>query len=396
MSWPRLPLGEVLRYVARPVDVKPNETYREIGIRSHSKGVFHKPPVSGMELGNKRVFWVQPGDFVLNIVFAWEGAVAILGEAESGMIGSHRFPTFRADESRLDNRFLLAYFKTHEGRELLGRVSPGGAGRNRTLSKTAFLEQPVPVPPLPEQQRVVSRIEELAAQIAEARSLRHSASDETEALVKAALHRLANDINPGGVLGDVLCAPPRNGWSAKCDNADDGIPVLSLSAVTGFRYRSTEIKRTSLHAPKDGHFWLRPGDVLVTRSNTPELVGHAAIYDGKPAPCIYPDLMMRLEFKGEDVDRRFVWYWLQSPSAREFITRRAKGTSPTMKKISQGIVMAIPFPSTLPVLEQRRIVAELDALQAKVDALKRLQAETTTELDALLPSILDRAFTGQL
>ena len=46
--------------------------------------------------------------------------------------------------------------------------------------------------------------------------------------------------------------------------------------------------------------------------------------------------------------------------------------------------------------EQRRIVAELDALQAQVDALKRLQAKTAAELDALLPALLDRAFKGDL
>ena len=45
---------------------------------------------------------------------------------------------------------------------------------------------------------------------------------------------------------------------------------------------------------------------------------------------------------------------------------------------------------------QRRIVAELDALQAEVDALKRLQAETAQELDALLPAIMDLAFKGEL
>ena len=55
--------------------------------------------------------------------------------------------------------------------------------------------------------------------------------------------------------------------------------------------------------------------------------------------------------------------------------------------------LCLPFPS-LP--EQRRIVAELDALQAEVDALKRLQAETAAELDALLAAILDRAFKGEL
>lgn len=46
--------------------------------------------------------------------------------------------------------------------------------------------------------------------------------------------------------------------------------------------------------------------------------------------------------------------------------------------------------------EQRRIVAYLDDLQAKVDSMKRLQAETAAELDAMLPSILDRAFKGEL
>lgn len=49
-----------------------------------------------------------------------------------------------------------------------------------------------------------------------------------------------------------------------------------------------------------------------------------------------------------------------------------------------------------PLPEQRRIVAYLDNLQARVDAVKQLQAETQAELDALLPSILDKAFRGEL
>ncbi len=49
-----------------------------------------------------------------------------------------------------------------------------------------------------------------------------------------------------------------------------------------------------------------------------------------------------------------------------------------------------------PLPEQRRIVSYLDALQAKVDMLRRLQAETGAELDALMPAVLDRAFKGEL
>ena len=53
----------------------------------------------------------------------------------------------------------------------------------------------------------------------------------------------------------------------------------------------------------------------------------------------------------------------------------------------------IPVPR---IEEQRRIIAELDALQAEVDTLKRHQADTATELDALLPAVLDQAFRGKL
>jgi hypothetical protein len=71
----------------------------------------------------------------------------------------------------------------------------------------------------------------------------------------------------------------------------------------------------------------------------------------------------------DQVDPTFVWYWLQSPPARDFIFGKAKGTSSTMKKISQGVVIAIPFPTHLNLPEQRRIVAELDRLQTEADSL---------------------------
>jgi type I restriction enzyme S subunit len=67
-----------------------------------------------------------------------------------------------------------------------------------------------------------------------------------------------------------------------------------------------------------------------------------------------------------------------------------------MKKISQGVVMNIPFPLNLPLSEQHRIVAYLDELQANVDAMKRLRENAIAELDALLPSILDKGFKGEL
>jgi type I restriction enzyme S subunit len=70
-------------------------------------------------------------------------------------------------------------------------------------------------------------------------------------------------------------------------------------------------------------------------------------------------------------------------------------TSSGLRSLSVGRIKSICVPVP-PLPEQRRIVSELGALQAEVDALERLQAETAVELDALLPAILDRAFKGKL
>ena len=251
-------------------------------------------------------------------------------------------------------------------------------------------------PPLEDQRRVVLRIEELAAKVGEARGLRSKTVKEAQALETTATTRALEGIPINGYLGEVLLEKPRNGWSARCDNVDTGVAVLSLGAVTGFTYRNREFKRTSEPTSQDAHYWLQKEDLLITRSNTPELVGHAAIYDGSPSPCIYPDLMMRLVIDAEQADKKFVHRWLKSAFVRDYISRSAKGTSPTMKKITQGTVMGIPFPSSLSLREQHLIVKQIDDLQAKVDTLKRLQYKTEAELNALLPSILDKAFKGEL
>ena len=95
----------------------------------------------------------------------------------------------------------------------------------------------------------------------------------------------------------------------------------------------------------------------------------------------------------EDLEARYLMYWLSQPTVQEFINDEQKGATRQGFTKAQIQAFEIPVPS---LAEQRRIVAELDALQAEVDALKRLQAETAAELDALLPALLDRAFKGKL
>lgn len=81
---------------------------------------------------------------------------------------------------------------------------------------------------------------------------------------------------------------------------------------------------------------------------------------------------------------------------REYVYKHMTGTSPNIQKINQQTILGFPFPQKISITEQKRIVEKLDTLQAEVMKLKTLQAETSIELDALLTSILDRAFKGEL
>ncbi|MFA4885563.1 MAG: restriction endonuclease subunit S [Desulfotomaculaceae bacterium] len=155
-DWVITELGDLLKRVVKPVKVIPDHEYREIGIRSHGKGLFHKEPVKGSDLGNKSVFWVEADCLIVNIVFAWEQAVGITTAQEKGMIVSHRFPMLRS-KGNADLEYLLKVFLTPFGRHLLELASPGGAGRNRTLGQNDFNKTPVCIPSnIEEQQKIVS------------------------------------------------------------------------------------------------------------------------------------------------------------------------------------------------------------------------------------------------
>lgn len=147
---------DILERVEVPVNVESNKEYVQIGIRSHGKGLFYKEPVLGKALGNKQVFWIQPNCFILNVVFAWEQAITKTTENEIGMIGSHRFPMYRPKNDLVDIDYLIYYFLTKSGTDILEAASPGGAGRNRTLGQERFLKSKITLPTLPEQQKIAA------------------------------------------------------------------------------------------------------------------------------------------------------------------------------------------------------------------------------------------------
>jgi len=148
---PQRRMRDIAPLVRRPVVPDPLASYRELGIRSFGKGTFHKPALTGAEIGGKRVFQIEPGDLLFSNVFAWEGAIAVAKPEDVGRIGSHRFISCLPKLGVTTAHFLCFYFLTPDGLELIRAASPGGALRNRTLGLAALEDISVPVPRIEDQ-----------------------------------------------------------------------------------------------------------------------------------------------------------------------------------------------------------------------------------------------------
>lgn len=394
--WPLVSLGELLRLKRRPVVLDDQEHYAEIGIYCFGKGIFHKLPRTGFEVGAKPLFLLKKDDLILQITFAWEGAVAVVSENEDGMYGSSRYPTFRVDEQRCIPKFLQLYFRTADGLRQLIKISPGSAGRNRVLSIKRIPEVMVPLPPLAEQRRLVARIEALAELIVEAQALRKEAVVEAEALSGAMRNGLFDIDGPSGsvAFGDLMSSI-ENGWSPQCESrpaVEGEWGVVKLGSVSFGVFNPNENKALPPSLAPKQNYELKEGDFLMSRANTAELVGACAVVPKVRGRLILCDKIFRIKLKDTSpVHVRWVDNALKSPILREQISRAASGTSPTMKNISKEKILALRLPKAN-LATQHRIVRELDTLQAEVDGLKLLQAESQAELDALLPAVLERMF----
>jgi restriction endonuclease S subunit len=150
---PTKPFSEVAKLVRRWVKTKPDQNYPETGIRSFGKGTFHKPSLTGEQLGNKRICRIKAGDLVFMNVFAWEGAIAVAQPEDDGRVASQRFMMHEVLPDQATAEFLCYYFLTERGLEQIRGASPGSAGRNRTLGITKLEKIPVPVPPIEDQRR---------------------------------------------------------------------------------------------------------------------------------------------------------------------------------------------------------------------------------------------------
>ena len=391
-KWPMVRLGEVM---AERRETPSEEDLVSGRVRIIEKIGFDTGSIQLRSNGSTRtgMILVRPGDLVVSGINAAKGAIAIYDpDATEPVAATIHYAAYIPNPARVDVRFLWWMLRSRFFQELLNEYLPGGI--KTELKAKRLLPVPVPMPPLAEQRRIVARIEELAAKINEAQHLRLKASEDGDVLLDSARESIFRNAAMGR-------------WRVRLSDADLNInaetcnparesPDLSFHYVdiTSVGKGPSVVRRGHLimgrDAPSRARRRIRENDIILSTVR-PYLRAFAKVgkeLDGQVCSTGFAVISC-----GATIDPVFLLQQFCSPSfVRECMNRATGAHYPAVNDTSlRHIEIAVP-----PLPDQRRIVAELDALQAEVDRLKARQAETAAELDALLPAILDRAFKGEL
>lgn len=398
-AWPMVPLGEVASPVERLETPIPGVAYRQIGVRLWGVGAYEREAIDGGRTKYKTFSRVEADDIIVNKIWARNGSVAVVSEQLEGCYASGEFPIFAPIKEELDSRWVHWLTKTRNFWEKCDEKSRGTSGKNR-IRPERFLEIEIPLPPLSEQKRITARLEELSAKIEEARGLRRQAVEEAEALtlssarnifskIEIPLTKVADWLDP---IRDGIQTGPFGAQLNRADFVEKGVPLLTIGNIQFSGLKTESLLFVSPDkANQLERYQVREDDILFARMGT---VGRCCVVPRQADGWLINYHIIRLALDRNRVFPQFVhWTILASSDVGNYLSEKIRGA--TRAGVNSKIVGLIPC-RIPPLPDQHRIVAYLDGLQTKVDALKRLQAETAAELNAMLPSVLDKAFKGEL
>ena len=400
-GWHTKTLGDVLvkTETVNPAQLPENE-FDYIDVSSVSNETFEiveTQRLKGQDAPSRARKLVKANDVIFATIRPTLKRIAIVPENLDNQVCSTGYFVLRPKPG-IDHRFVFYSLFTASFQESMEALQKGAS--YPAVTDGDVRAQQIPLPPLTEQRRIVSILGEafdgIVTAKANAEKNLRNAHAIFESCLRSVFSRGENGWRRETHLSSVLSEQPRNGWSPPLEfQTGAGVPVLTLSSVTGFEYDGARVKMSSVPTRSEAHYWLKSDELLITRSNTPELVGHVAIYDGNPVKAICCDLIMKMTVNPSKALTRFIYYYLRSPEARAHIMSRAHGASSTMKKIGKQVVQGIPVPLP-PLSEQQSVVLMLDAYQQEAKRLESIYQRKLAALDELKQSLLHQAFSSAL
>jgi type I restriction enzyme S subunit len=376
--WPIAKLGEVLRHRKEFITIDDTVSYKRARVRLHAQGVVLRDSIPGALIKTKQQQVCREGEFLVAEIDAKVGGFGLVpGLLEGAVVSSHYF-LFVINESKLDRRFLNFFIRTPSFGE---QVAAQGSTNYAAIRPAHVLGYEIPLPSLTEQQRIVLRIEGLIDQINECRDLHQKAVMEAEGLLRSV------------IINDTEGKPTSMKGLVKLRASDVSVSPEETYQFAGVYCFGRGVFKGNLKSGRDFAYpkltRLRTGDFVY-----PKLMAWEGAFGVVPAEC--DGCVVSTEFPVFEVNEDRVFHevldtYFRMPSVWPAIAGASTGTNVRRRRLNPSDFLAYEIP--LPARETQHT---LRSIRREIDLIKPLQAETAAEIDALLPSILDRAFKGEL
>jgi type I restriction enzyme, S subunit len=381
-KWTMVPLGEVLTKSEDWVPLEPKRQYNEVTIRLWGKGVMLRRQVIGAEIASSRRLRVRANQFILSRIDARNGAIGLVPESLDGAVVSADFPTFALNAARVFSPYLGWMSRTSAFVEICKKSSEGTTNRVR-LQENRFLQKQISLPPLQEQRRIVARIEALAAKTEEVRRLQKEVFADLDNLCRSMIFNESFASSTKTPMRDLVRLREPD-VVVRSEELYDfaGVYCFGGGVFKGQQKSGMEFAYRRLTQLKTANFVY------------PKLMAWEGALGIVPADC--DGRVVSTEFPVFEVDESRVYpevldVYFRTPSVWPALAGVSTGTNVRRRRLnpSDFLNYQMPLPP-LPVQQKLRQV------KSRADSIKKLQAETVAELAALLPSILDKAFNGEL
>ena len=288
----------------------------------------------------------------------------------------------------LNGRYLYYFVQSQAFKEQFKQLITGIIGG---VSSKKFKEIPIILSPLPEQQRIVDILDREFAKINALKANAEKSLQAAKDLFRHISNGYYNEPSPVSKLGDecIFVRGPFGGSLKKSCFVPSGYPVYeqqhAIYSTFTFRYFVNEEKYNEMK-----RFTTHPGDLIMSCSGT---IGKVAIIPEDAPIGIINQALLKLTPKKRILPEYLKWY-MQSLSFEKDIQRHSKGAA-IQNVASVAILKEITIP--VPAIEkQKQIVARLDDLNERCNALQENYQKTLSLCDDLKQSLLCKAFNGEL
>lgn len=323
---------------------------------------------------------VRNGDVLVSTVRPNLNAVALVPEELNGATASTGFAVLRPDAAQLDTMYLYHWVRSPQ---FVSEMSARASGASYpAVTEFVVRNSKLPLPSLAEQRRI-ARLLDTVNDVQARQTKTLSIFDE---LARSAFLSFFGDpfVNERAWttvrLAD-LASDVQYGTSTKANSDGRGLPVLRMNNLTtSGEINLTDMKWCEVEEHDISKYSVRPGDLLFNRTNSPELVGKTAVWQGEGS-LAFAGYLVRVRFVESRVSPHFVSACLNSASGKHLLFNKAKSSN-NMSNISASELMRISIP--VPPLELQHEYDRLRIAVTRVSQRTRLAASEARNLMAAL------------